>query len=151
MYSNTFKRFFSAAMVNSINLFVIVNFKSEKLIFWDFFLKSVYLVLDTFKVSLFALNQSESFSSYKFASLNRFFRLLEDFYRVVSHFNENILLYLCTNLFISSSIYIYFLLHHLPSCEYTFLWHHHPLPHSPMYRPKTQLLLFCINTLLMFR
>ena len=126
----------------SICLSSIDNFKSEKLIFRDFSPKSKYLVLDTFKVSLFALNQSESFSSYKFASLNRFFRLLEDFYRVVSHFNENILLYLCTNLFINSSI---FLLHPLPSCE--FYDTTNPLPHSPMYPPKTELLL--LNMLLM--
>ena len=68
---NTYKlkRFIFASSSYSFYIFVIyLKFKrGDTFIYFFLFLKRIYLVLDAFKVSLFALNQSSILESSKFA------------------------------------------------------------------------------------
>ena len=67
---------------------LILSSRLEKSTCWFFFRNRMYLVFDTFKVSLFALNQSDAFSSSRLANLNKSFNLLDEIWNVVSSANN---------------------------------------------------------------
>jgi len=67
----------------------ILSSRLEKSTCWSFFRNRMYLVFDTYKVSLFALNQSDAFSSSRLANLNKSCRLLDEIWNVVSSANKS--------------------------------------------------------------
>ena len=84
---NTYKlkRFIFASSSYSFYIFIIYfKFKQDYTYILFLFLKRIYLVLDAFEVSLFALNQSSILESSKFAESYKSCKLFKESCSVVS-------------------------------------------------------------------